>query len=218
MKIHRWLPYTRRQLLALYRRVWGPRQPRGNPAPPIVLRKDSHFSPEERDEAIEQHQEMIRRIVAGARRRGLPPCVESDDLTQRLNEELFSILDSYRPKPGVPLDAYLWDTLRLRLNDAIKQEKNTKGRTGVRPANFHVPRARWLPFGPLGRNTRLDMQAALRILAADERRAIEMEGRGFGQDEIGVHMRLSQPSVSRLLAGAKEKLRKVLGSYETLFG
>jgi RNA polymerase sigma factor (sigma-70 family) len=94
--------------------------------------RSAYFWPEERDQLVDGYQDMIGRIVSMAFARGLPAYIERKDLAleQSLNVDLISILDSYKPRAGVPLDAYVWKILNLRLSDAIKEENDTDGITG----------------------------------------------------------------------------------------
>jgi hypothetical protein len=85
--------------------------------------------PEERNALVDSYQDTIRRIVSIALRRGVPERIERADLEQRLNIALIEALDTYTPRPGVTLNAYIWELLNQRLATAINEENKTDGMT-----------------------------------------------------------------------------------------
>lgn len=64
---------------------------------------------------------------------------------------------------------------------------------------------------------KLDVRGAIESLGTEERKVLELWQRGFTQEEIAIHLRTSQSTVSRLLSEAIEKLRSRLAAYGSLF-
>ena len=234
----------------------------------LRLRGESYFWPEEKNDLLDQYQDMIGRIVSKSLNRGLTSWTEKTDLKQRLNLALISILDRYKPVRGARLDTYVYGCLLHELSKAINEENETDGITG-KPEGFRAfqsfgretepdvgwegkrsftpdsgtcedeprfsggendshdggadlrpraacPMVSWanLRYRELRRIMKWDVQATVDILDSQEEHMLNMWERDFSQEEIGVHLRMSQPTVSRRLLALLEKLKTALAEYE----
>jgi RNA polymerase sigma factor (sigma-70 family) len=173
------------------------------------VRAGSYFTIEERNQVIYDHQNMIRRIVSLVMWRGVSCHIERYDLIQRLNFALIKILDNYKPKPGVTLDAYLWRVL----SEEVKQARRAESRGG--PAlEFADDVLRGKPEDAEKRQAqKADLWSAINQLGRTERRILMMSVvTGMTQAEIAAREGCSQARISKILAHCLSTVQKILQS------
>jgi len=181
----------------------------------VVTERD-HERTSARNRVVEQNLPLARAI---ARRfsRGPEPV---EDLVQDASIGLIRAVDGFRPERGSNLGAYAVPTIVGELRRSVRRRswpvRLPPGRDDATHRAFAVSLDDRLEApgaeAELERSEeRLLLHAGIRTLSRRERRAIVLRYyRDWSQDRIAEELGVSQPQVSRILAGALRALREEL--------
>lgn len=164
------------------------------------------------DRLCERYRPRLVRWAAGrlspAARNGL----DTDDLVQEALLATVERLDSFEPRHGGALQAYLYKVLRHRLYDASSRARSRlqEAQTGSEPVDSSPSPLERL----IGRDTLQRYESALERLKDDDRAAIVMKVEwGFSHAEIAAELGKPSPDAARMTVNrALVRLAREMGN------
>lgn len=162
-----------------------------------LLRKAKSGDRTALDRLCERYRPRLVRWAAGRLSSKARSGLDTDDLVQEALLATVEKLDSFEPRHGGALQAYLYKALRHRLYDASARARSRlrEAPTGSDPADSSPSPLEQL----IGREALNRYESALERLAEDDRAAIVMKIEwGFSHGEIAAELGKPSPDAARM--------------------
>ena len=161
---------------------------------------------------IESFRPYIESKIAGMS----VPGMDRDDLRQEAYVALLSAVGSYDEKVGSRFSTYAIACINNRFADAVKAASRQKNRILNESVSFSDSDHFKEPFSndslediAIRNEEYRDLRERIETLLSEkERRALRLWLRGYGYDEIGEILGITQKSVGNALQRARRKLKK----------
>ncbi len=154
---------------------------------------------QDRNRLVERYMALIRKTIRRIQATGvIPTYVEIDDIVQEAAVRLLGALGEYKVRLGATVGTFIRRVVHDDALGVIRRERfRRSARSGLEPYQRSAERPG------------LDMADAERVLTEQQCAVLfYCHELGYSQTEVAAMMGLSQPSVSRLLAGACRNLQK----------